>query len=297
MSSRARRPVQEPNTRSPSDIILRVSVIISVVAVAGLLVLLGVNTARDNANADAMAHIHGLGIDPADGQLIAATHYGAFRIDNDGDLTQVGPVQDLMGFTVVGAGHYLASGHPGESQKDRPSRLGLIETTDGGRNWRTVSLEGKADFHTLEARHDRVYGHSKALIMVSEDQQTWDERAGLSLEDMAISPTDPDTMLIATKNGVSISTDGGRQVRPLPKTPPLALVEWSSNGLAVGVDDGGQVHTSTDQGTTWSARGSVGRQPVALAVDGDSVYVATRDGSVMESNDAGAQFKVRYDRL
>lgn len=117
MSSRGQRPVQETDKRSSTDLIIRASVTVSVIAVAGLLVLLAVNDTGNTASADAMAHIHGLGIDPADGQLVAATHYGAFEVDEDGDLEQVGPVQDLMGFTVVGAGHYLASGHPGADQR------------------------------------------------------------------------------------------------------------------------------------------------------------------------------------
>ena len=296
MSSRGRRPVQEPDKRSLSDLIIRASVTVSVIAIAGLLVLLAVNATGNNTGSDAMAHIHGLGIDPADGQLVAATHYGAFEVDEDGDLEQVGPVQDLMGFTIVGPGHYLASGHPGADQEDQPSRLGLIESTDGGKSWRTMSLAGKADFHTLEARGDRVYGYSKARIMMSDDKQDWEDRAHASLADLAISPSDPDTLLIATEKGVSISTDGGQTVRALPDTPPLALVEWSSSGLAVGVDERGQVRTSTDEGATWEARGTVAAQPVAVAVDGDSVFIATRDGAVMQSNDGGEQFQVRYQR-
>ena len=47
--------------------------------------------------------------------------------------------------------------------------LGLIESTDGGATWRTVSPRGEADFHALAARHSRVYGHSAGRLVVSED--------------------------------------------------------------------------------------------------------------------------------
>ena len=266
----------------------------SVLAVVKLLVLVAVARAGGIADVDAMAHIHGLGIDPADGQLVAATHYGAFEVDDDGELSQVGPVQDLMGFTIVGAGHHLASGHPGAKQKDDSSNLGLIESTDGGKSWRTLSLRGEADFHKLEARHDRVYAHYAGRIMVSEDKQSWQERAELYLEDIAISPNDPDTIAMATDTGIRISTDGGRTTRSLPNTPSLSLVEWSSNGVLVGVTDQGGVRTSDDRGATWTARGSVASQPVALAAEGDAVFVATRGGTVLESDDGGGAFRVRY---
>ncbi|MFN2495114.1 MAG: hypothetical protein ABR608_04290 [Pseudonocardiaceae bacterium] len=44
--------------------------------------------------------------------------------------------EDPLGFTVVGPNHFLASGHPGADQ-DGPGNVGLIETTDGGRTFRT----------------------------------------------------------------------------------------------------------------------------------------------------------------
>jgi hypothetical protein len=50
----------------------------------------------------------------------------------------VGPVIDLMGFTVAGPGRYLASGHPG-LHVDQAQPVGLIETTDGGVTWTPVS--------------------------------------------------------------------------------------------------------------------------------------------------------------
>ncbi len=81
-----------------------------------------------------MEHIHGLGIDPADGMLYAGSHYGLFRVPVEGAVTLVSPVQDFMGFTVAGPDRFLASGHPGEDQ-DGPSSVGLIESTDGGESW------------------------------------------------------------------------------------------------------------------------------------------------------------------
>ena len=53
---------------------------------------------------DAMAHVHALGIDPADGRLYVATHFGLFALSNEGQASKVGTAgQDTMGFTVVGA--------------------------------------------------------------------------------------------------------------------------------------------------------------------------------------------------
>lgn len=41
-----------------------------------------------------------------------------------------------------------------------PPYLGLIESADPGRSWEAVSLQGKVDFHVLEARGGRrIYGY------------------------------------------------------------------------------------------------------------------------------------------
>lgn len=52
--------------------------------------------------------MHGLGINPANGDLCAASHFGLFRLPDDGKAERVGRlVQDTMGFTVVGADRFL----------------------------------------------------------------------------------------------------------------------------------------------------------------------------------------------
>ena len=244
----------------------------------------------------AMAHIHGLAVDPRDGQLLAGTHFGAFRVGEDGALEQFGPTQDFMGFSVAGPGHYLASGHPGEGQSG-PGNLGLIQSTDGGESWETVSLEGKADFHTLKARHGRVYGHSGGQLLVSEDGKTWDARAGIALADLAVSPEDPDTVLVTTQQGPGLSADGGRTFRSLPDAPVLVLVAWTEEGTLVGVDPKGGVHTSEDDGLTWVERGSAGGQPAAVTATDERIFVATGEGDILESDDGGTTFRTRYQAV
>ena len=241
-----------------------------------------------------MAHVHGLGVDPQDGALLAGTHYGAFRVGQDGSVEQVGPTQDFMGFTVAGAGRYLASGHPGADQADAPPNLGLIGSTDGGASWDSLSLRGEADFHTLEARHDRVYGHSGGRLMVSQDNRTWEERASISLADLAVSPQDPETVLATTEQGLALSVDGGETFSGVPGAPVMVLITWTDEGMIVGVDPQGGVHASGDGGASWERRGTAAGQPAALTATADAVYVATADGRIVESADGGRTFDVRY---
>src|SRR2546425_501204 len=72
----------------------------------------------DRAGQVRIEHAHGLGITPANGVLYAATHHGVFQLPPDGPARRVGDgQQDTMGFTVAGANHFLASGHPAEGHE------------------------------------------------------------------------------------------------------------------------------------------------------------------------------------
>lgn len=135
-----------------------------VIILLGIAVLLAgacSNTETDSGRRDTrgLAHIHDLGINPADDMLYAGTHYGVYRLAREREPELVGDVvQDFMGFTVAGPDHFLGSGHPGEGDRNAAPDLGLIETTDGGQSWTSVSMNGEADFHSLDYRHGFVYG-------------------------------------------------------------------------------------------------------------------------------------------
>lgn len=288
--------------RARSRLVIGVAALVLAAVAAAALAL-----ARDNGDPRAggdgqqaatevaqISHVHGLGVDPADGQLYAGTHYGLIRVPEEGVPVRVGDVvQDFMGFTVLGPGHYLASGHPGEGQEG-PANLGLIESTDGGRTWQSVSLPGEADFHALEARHGLVYGYHGGQIMVSEDQRIWDRRAGLALADFAVSAADPDVLLATTEEGLVRSVDGGGSFDPVSGAPLLMLLSWPEEGQLIGVAPDGAVHVSGDAGTTWDQAGSVGERPQALTATESALYVAV-EGAFLVSRDGGKTFALLHE--
>ena len=79
-----------------------------------------------------VTHVHGIARDLQTGDLLLATHQGLFREVNS-ELVRVGPVIDLMGFTLNPEGTFYASGHPGVGV-DLPQPVGLISSTDSGRD-------------------------------------------------------------------------------------------------------------------------------------------------------------------
>jgi len=236
-------------------------------------------------------HVHGIGVDPADGSLVLGTHEGLYRAGAAGVEGPVGDrVQDFMGFTVAGPGRYLASGHPGSTPG--PADLGLIESTDGGLTWTTRSLGGEVDFHALEHRHGLTYGVDavSGRLLVSEDLETWETRSVAPLADLAVSPDDPDVLLGTSADGPVRSSDGGRSFTLVEGAPLLLLLSWADDGTLVGASPAGDVHVSSDGGATWHEAGALGRAPQALlAVDGTTVHAVAGD-RVLTSDDGGATF-------
>ena len=249
-----------------------------------------------------VVHVHGLGVDPGDGVLYAATHSGLFRVPEQGKAARVANrAQDTMGFSIVGPGKFIGSGHPDFREDDvRPPLLGLIESDDRGETWDRISLHGEADFHALHAAHGNVYGYDSTsqTFMVSEDRKDWDRRSQLPMADFAVDPTDPDTLLATTEQGVVRSADGGRAWTPVAGAPTLVVLSWAEQGQLYGVTPDGTVQRSEDGGVTWGERGSVGGEPEAITVDvrdgEETLYVAASDRGIVASTDQGRTFTTRY---
>ncbi len=240
-------------------------------------------------------HVHGVGVDPESGEVLVATHSGLFTVPAPDRLTReatvpahVGPAIDLMGFTVQGPGHYLASGHPA-GDTDMPDPVGLIETRDGGRNWEALSLAGESDFHALASAGDLVVGFDGAL-RVTEDGVTWaDLSPGVEVFALAVSD-DGGTVVATTQEGPVRSTDGGAGFDAVADAPPLALVDWvpgSETVFGVAVDGG--VYRSDDAGAGWERAGGLPGTPEALHADEEQVIVVA-DLHVARSTDGGSTF-------
>ena len=120
-------------------------------------------------------HVHGLGLNPGDDLVYAATHHGVFRLTPGGPQRVADRYQDTMGFTITGPDAFLGSGHP-DPRESGPPRLGLIRSGDRAQTWTSVALRGEVDFHSLSATGATVYGWdstSSAVLRSDDDGATW----------------------------------------------------------------------------------------------------------------------------
>ena len=209
--------------------------------------------ATDGSSDPGQVHIHGLGLNPADGSLFIATHTGLFRAPPDADRSaRVGDsYQDTMGFAIVGPDHFLGSGHP-DGRDDLPPFLGLIESRDAGRSWQPISLHGEVDFHVLEAAGERVYGYGSdfatrepRFLASGDGGKGWERlRAPEPLISLALSPDDPEVIVASGEAGLHFSSDAGRSWRPVD-APATGLLSWIRAGVIL-VDLEGKVWHSRD---------------------------------------------------
>lgn len=249
------------------------------------------DTAPDVSDSSgALSHVHGLGVDPADGGVYVATHDGLYTVAKGKKPKLVGDRKDdFMGFTVTAEGAFIASGH-GAPGSGRPNNLGMIESKDAGRTWKPRSLSGAADFHSLDSAKDTVYGYESGRIRVSTDLKTWDDRAKLDALDLAADPAGNDVLLATTAEGIVGSTDGGRTFRKADDSVQ-AFLSWPEEKSLFGIGMSGKLSRSKDGGKTWTPLATVpGGSPQALTAATPKHLLAATQAGVYESRDGVKTF-------
>lgn len=255
----------------------------------------GASTTSSAARATALGvppevgHVHALGRDPGDGDLLLAGHAGLFRVTRSG-FERIGPVIDLMGFTVAGPGHYYASGHP-QPGTDLPQPVGLIESRDGGETWSVLSRGGQSDFHSLTATDGGIIGHD-GVLRRTDDGTRWTSLAA-DFEPISLSGRSDDGRVVgSTSTSVVTSDDGGRSWRPVPGSPAPSLVSRADDA-AVAITGDGRIHVADAMAEKWSVTDMVARQPMAILASGSradlEIVVLTEEGLVVSRGGAAMQ--------
>ena len=235
-------------------------------------------------------HVHGVARNPADDRVYIATHDGLFRIGAEAGPTRIGPVIDLMGFTVAGPNHFYASGHPGVGV-DLPNPVGLIESRNGGQAWTPLSRQGQSDFHTLTSSRAGIVGFDGEQLAVTSDGHTWQQLVPPVPSHAAAASPDGQVLLVTSESGAVRSRDGGKTWEKVQTPLLLQLAAWADTKNVVGIAPDGRVATSADAAATWQLRGSVGAAPHALGAGrtkegGMEVLAVTAAGLVRSTDNA-----------
>lgn len=209
-------------------------------------------------------HVHGIAKDPASGRLLLAAHGGLF-VQGAASFERVGPAIDLMGFTVAGASHFYASGHPPQGS-DLPNPVGLIESVDGGRTWEIRSRGGDSDFHAMTAGGSGVVAFD-GVLRRSDDGRVWDDVPS-GFEPISLAGRIDDRRMVAsTEESIVASNDAGRSWTPVAGSPAPALVSRADNAV-IAVTADGRVHLAEASGRAWTQTDLSVPGPQALLASG-----------------------------
>lgn len=248
-------------------------------------------------------HIHGLGFDPDNRNILyIATHGDFYWSVNDGPPSKVDKQRaDYMAFSAPYAqGTPLyASGHPATG-----GNTGLIKSTDGGKTWQQVStvLDPPVDFHAMSiSRSDPnvIIGHDSAgrgLFKTTDSGKTWQTLEFPEfVSALAISPNDSNVVFAATAKGIYQSVDGANtwtQIEQYKGLPALSLA-FDEDGILYASTEEFGLTRSSDLGLSWDALSTPDLTIMSIAIDAQNKalytagYVPEGYQEVYKSSDDG----------
>jgi hypothetical protein len=189
----------------------------------GLLALLAVLGAAAQGGV-ILTHVHGLAYSPDGRRLMIPSHHGLAVYENGKWAKAPGPQHDYMGFSASSKNLY-SSGHPAAGS-GLVNPFGLIRSSDGGKTWEKLGLEGETDFHLLAASWNThaIYVWNPApssrikspgLHYTLNDGFAWKQSAGAGLTGepraLAVHPDDAKIVAVATSDGLYTSRDAGER--------------------------------------------------------------------------------------
>jgi hypothetical protein len=181
-----------------------------------------------------LTHVHGLAYSSDGKRLMIPSHHGLAVYEAGKWSKAPGPQHDYMGLAAT-ANHLYSSGHPApDSGLVNP--FGLIRSTDSGKTWEKLGLEGETDFHLLAtswntgaicvwnpAPSSRI--RQPGLHCTGDAGGSWRaaDARGVKGEliSVAVHPDDVELVALGTSEGVFESSDGGNsfsQIAPGPGT-------------------------------------------------------------------------------
>ena len=257
-----------------------------------------------------LTHIHGLTYSADGTQLFIPSHDGLAVLAEGRWSKAAGPMHDYMGFSATRDALY-SSGHPAPGS-GLTGPLGLIKSSDGGRTWQKLGLEGESDFHILATSFgtNAVYVFNgepnsrmskTGLYYTLNDGLAWQRAAvtglGFWSHSLAVHPTDARVVAVGTDQGLYLSRDSGESFEQLVSGKSVlaqifdldgqhlwfsahagkAMLAWVVLKAGSPVEEV-QLPQLTDDAVAYIAQNPVRRSEIAIGTYKRSVFVSKDRG-------------------
>jgi len=250
---------------------------------------LGMSTAVGSGQSiGTISHIHS--VRAFGDQVILGTHEGLFRYVDEKTVQLMGPEKfDIMGLAVFGKKLY-ASGHPGPGSK-LPEPVGLLISTDSGKSWKKMGLQGEVDFHLLESAGADMYGVNSGngnLMYSNNAGKKWTSRGKNVVTDIAINPLKVGSALALRDGKLMATQDSFTKMRTLDSTLTFTSLDWMSGSLLA--TGGKSLYRSTDSGVTWKKLSDF-PEDASTVTQSSKIIAVVAGNSIYKSADGGKTFK------
>lgn len=250
------------------------------------LMLISASTA-DAAKLGSVSHIHA--IKAMGDEILLGTHEGLYKYVGQDNMSRMGTEDfDVMGLATTETTIY-ASGHPNSGSK-LPQPVGLLSSVDKGKSWKQISLQGKVDFHMLEAFGNEIYGADSGtgnLMYSANAGKSWSTIGANSFLDIAISAKGKGEAfgirsgkLVATKNSF-------KSAKVIYNKSAVNAVEQAGGSLYIASDK--IIFVSKDSGLTWKKLTTFKTKISVMSVS-TKVIVAVTGNTINVSRDQGKSF-------
>ena len=240
------------------------------------------------ASYGSVSHIHSIKV--FGDKLLLGTHEGLFEYQAANTMKRISSEDlDVMGLGSVGKTIY-ASGHPGAKSK-LPNPMGLISSSDSGKTWKKISLQGTVDFHMLEVGKSDIYGADSGTgqLMYSPDLGvSWLLLGENKYSDIAI---------LDAKSGSAYGLRSGALVRTTNAFKTTSAVKTSrlwSSVEALGTDlyasSAKSIYSSLDGGKSWKKIATLSSEISSITMNA-KIFVAVTANVIFVSRDGGKSFK------
>jgi photosystem II stability/assembly factor-like uncharacterized protein len=198
---------------------------------------------------NSVTHIHN--VKTFGEKILMGTHEGLFQFVSQNNMTPIGKDPfDVMGLDADGT-TLFASGHPSPGSK-LPNPLGLMRSIDGGKTWKSISLLGEVDFHSLEVSGNQIYGGNatEGSLMYSKNLgKSWKKIGADNFSDIAILSGTPGNAVALQRGKLFKTNNAFKSTTELKFKSPISAVETIGKELFIASKD--KIYRSLDQGGTW----------------------------------------------